>query len=65
MTTFKRIKIVATVETGPMLLGEDQIGRTLDELRERLTHLDLAILSIEPKEPPPVDVPKSLEEELY
>ncbi len=48
-----------------MLLGEDQIDRTLDELREKLTHLDLAILSIEPKEPPPVDVPKSLEEELY
>ncbi len=36
MTTFRRIKIVATVETAPMLLGEDQIDRTLDELREAL-----------------------------
>ncbi len=29
MTTFRRIKIVATVESAPMLLGEDQItGRS-------------------------------------
>lgn len=36
----------------------------MDGLREKLTALDLAILAIEPVEEPPVEFPKSLEEEL-
>ena len=41
MTTFRRIKIQATVETAPMLLTEDQIDGALRRLREGLTQLDV------------------------
>ena len=50
MANFRMIKIQATVETRPMLLAEDQIDGALDELRQKLTHLDLAMLSVEPTE---------------
>lgn len=61
MTTFRRIKIQATVETAPMLLTEDQIEGALRELRDGLTRLDVAIVGIEAKEEPAIDVPPSLE----
>jgi hypothetical protein len=61
MTTFRRIKIQATVETAPMLLTEEQIAAALRELRDRLTPLELAIVSIEAKEEAPVELPDSLE----
>ena len=61
MTTFRRIKTQATVETAPMLLAEDQIEPALLELRDRLTHLDVAIVGIEAKEAPPVELPPSFE----
>lgn len=60
-TTFRRIKIQATVETAPMLLTEEQIGAALQELRDRLTRLELAIVGIEAKEEAPVELPDSLE----
>ena len=50
MANFRMIKIQATVETRPMLLAEDQIDGALHELRQKLTQLDLAILSVQPKE---------------
>lgn len=61
MTTFRRIKIQATVETAPMLLTEDQIAGAVHELRAGLTQLDVAIVGIEAKEEPAVELPPSLE----
>ena len=61
MTTFRRIKIQATVETAPMLLTEDQIADALRELRDGLTQLDVGIVGIEAKEEPAVELPPSLE----
>jgi hypothetical protein len=61
MTTFRRIKIQATVETAPTLLTEDQISGAVRELRDGLTQLDVAIISIEPQEEPAVELPPSLE----
>jgi len=61
MTTFRRIKIQATVETAPMLLTEDQIAKALRELRDGMTPLDVAILGIEAKEEAPVELPTTLE----
>jgi hypothetical protein len=51
MPTFKRVKLHATVETEAMLLSDDQIDGALGELRAKLQHLDLAVLSVEPTEP--------------
>jgi hypothetical protein len=61
MTTFRRIKIQATVESAPMLLTEDQIEGALRELRDGLTRLDVAIVGIEAKEEPAIDLPPTLE----
>jgi hypothetical protein len=61
MTTFRRIKIQATVETAPTLLTEDQIEGALRELRDGLTRLDVAIVGIEAKEEPAIDLPPTLE----
>jgi hypothetical protein len=61
MTTFRRIKIQATVETAPTLLTEDQIGGALRELRDGLTQLEVAIVSIEAKEEPAIELPPSIE----
>lgn len=61
MTTFRRIKIHATVETAPMLLTEDQIDGALRELRDGLTQLDVAIVGIEAKEEPAIELPPTLE----
>jgi len=44
---FTLAKIRAIVETGAMLLPEDQIDKTLEELRANLKRLGLAVLSIE------------------
>jgi len=62
--TFKRIKIQATVETAGMLVGEDQVAATVAALKEKLTALDLAVLTIEAQDEPPVEFPESLEKEL-
>ena len=61
MTTFRRIKIQATVETAPMLLTEDQIAGALRELREGLARLEVTLVGIEAKEEPAVELPPSLE----
>ena len=61
MMTFRRIKIQATVETAPMLLTEDQIDGALRKLRDGLTQLDVAIVGIEAKEDPAVELPPSLD----
>ena len=47
MENFTLVKIRATVETGAMLLPEDRIDQTLEELRGNLKRLSLAILSID------------------
>src|SRR5213596_3267689 len=46
MANFSLFKIKATVETGAMLLPEDQMDKTLEELRGKLKSLGLAVLSI-------------------
>lgn len=61
MTTFRRIKIQAIVETAPMLLTEDQIAGAVRDLRDGLTRLDVTIVGIETKEEPAVELPLSLE----
>ena len=61
MANFRMIKIQATAETAPMLLTDDQIDGALHELRQKLQHLNLAILSVEPKEAPQVKRPESPE----
>ena len=60
-TTFRRIRIQATVETAPMLLTEEQLAAALHELRDRLTRLELVIVGMEAKEEAPVELPDSLE----
>lgn len=60
-TTFRRIRIQATVETAPMLLTEEQLVAALQELRDRLTRLELVIVGMEAKEEAPVELPDSLE----
>ena len=64
MAEFKRIKIRVTAETAGMLLAEAQIPGVCDALREKLTTLDLAVLTIEPQDEPPVEFPESLRQEL-
>ncbi len=53
MAAFRRIKIRATVETPGMLLADDHIDRAVAELRDKLTGLDLNVLSLKPFEPLP------------
>ena len=60
-TTFRRIRIQATVETPPMLVTEEQVAAALQELRDRLTRRELAIVGIEAKEEAPVELPDSVE----
>jgi hypothetical protein len=61
VTTFRRIKIQATIETAPMLLTEDQIDGALRQLREGLTQLDVSIVGIEAKEEAAIELPPSFE----
>lgn len=61
MTTFRRIKIQATVEAVPTLLTEDQVDGAVRDLRDRLTQLGVAIVDIDAKEEPAVELPSSLE----
>lgn len=61
MTTFRRIKIQATVETAPTLLTEDHIAGAVRELRDGLAQLDVSIVGIEAREEPTVELPPSLE----
>jgi hypothetical protein len=61
MTAFRRMKIQATVETAPMLLAEDRIEPALRELRDRLTPLGVAIVGLEAKKEPPIELPSSFE----
>lgn len=61
MANFRRIKIEATVETATMLLTDDEIEGALQKFRDALGHLDLAVLSVEPKEEAPVRSQKSVD----
>jgi hypothetical protein len=61
MTTFRRIKIQATVEATPTLLTEDQVDGAVRDLHDRLTQLGVAIVDIDAKEEPAVELPSSLE----
>jgi hypothetical protein len=65
MPTFRRIKIQATVETGAMLLPDDEIDGALSRLRDKLKQLDLAILSVEPTEPPPIQSPEAADDDPW
>jgi hypothetical protein len=47
MESFALIKFRATVATGALLLPEDRVEKTLEELRDNLKRLGLAVLSIE------------------
>jgi hypothetical protein len=58
MPIFKRVKIQATVETEAMLLQDDQIESAVGELRDRLRHLDLDVVSVEATEMPPTQPPE-------
>ncbi len=64
MGEFKRIKIHVSAESVGMLVPEDQIARACTELREKLTALDLDVLTVEPEEEPSVEFPESLAKEL-
>lgn len=64
MGEFKRIKIQATVETAGLLLPEADVAAACAKLRQLLTDLDLAVLTVEPKEEAPVEFPESLAKEL-
>ena len=61
MTTFRRIKIRATVEAGPTLLTEDQVDGAVRDLRDRLSQLGVTIVDIDAQEEPAVELPSSLE----
>jgi hypothetical protein len=47
MESFALVKIKATVATGALLLPEDRVDKTIEELRDNLKRLGLAVLSIE------------------
>ncbi len=47
MESFALVKIRATVATGALLLPEDRVDKALEELRDNLKRLGLAVLSIE------------------
>ena len=65
MPTFRQIKIRATVETASMLLPADKIEAAIDELRQKLKQLDLAILSVASAEPAPMKPPDSSDEDPW
>ena len=65
MPIFRRVKIQATVETKAMLLQDDQIPCALGELRDKLRHLDLDVLSVEPTEPPPTKPPEPSDDDPW
>jgi hypothetical protein len=44
-----------------MLLTEEQIPAALQELRDKLTHLELVIVSIAAKEEAPLELPDLIE----
>ncbi len=62
---FRGIKFQATVETATILLTEGQIDDALEKFCDTLKRLGLAILSVEPKEAPPVRVHESLQSLEY
>jgi hypothetical protein len=64
MGEFKRIKMRVSAESAGMLVAEDQIARACSALREKLTALDLVVVTVEPEEEPPVEFPESLLKEL-
>jgi hypothetical protein len=64
MTDFKRIKIQATVETAGLLLSEADTASMVQTLRDKLQQLDLAVLTIDPKEEAEVPWNDSLDTEL-
>ena len=64
MGEFKRIKIQATVETEGLLLAEADVAAACATLQERLTGLDLLVLSVEAKEEAAVAFPEALAQEL-
>ncbi|PYN34608.1 MAG: hypothetical protein DMD98_10290 [Candidatus Rokuibacteriota bacterium] len=47
MESFALVKIKATVATGALLLPEDRVDKVLEELRDNLKRLGLAVMSIE------------------
>jgi hypothetical protein len=57
MPTFRRVKIQAIVETPTALLLEDQVNAAVAALRTKLHKLGLAVVSVEPTEPSPVEAP--------
>lgn len=50
MPEFKRIKVLATLESEVMLLSESDIDRAIDGVVGRLKNTGLTIVSLEPKE---------------
>jgi hypothetical protein len=57
MPTFRRVKIQAIVETPTALLLDEQVNAAVAALRTKLHKLGLAIVSVEPKEPSPIEAP--------
>ena len=50
MAEFKRIKVLATLESDVLLLTYDQIDRVLGEVAGKLKNTGLKIVAIEPEE---------------
>lgn len=65
MPMFRRVKIQATVETEAMLLQDDQIESALGALRDKLRHLDLDVVSVEPSERPPTKLLEPSEDDPW
>jgi hypothetical protein len=57
MPTFRRVKIQAVVETPTALLLDDQVTTAVAALRTKLQRLGLAVVSVEPAEPSPIEAP--------
>jgi hypothetical protein len=51
----------ATVEAAPTLLTEDQLDGAVRDLRDRLTQPGTAVVGIDAKEEPAVELPSSRE----
>jgi hypothetical protein len=60
MTTFRRIAI-SDRRNRSRAVDEDQIAGAVRELRDGLAQLDVAIVGIEAKEEPAVELPPSVE----
>jgi hypothetical protein len=51
MAVFKRVKVVATIESPMMLIDADEMVDTMNEVHSRLRELGLSVVTMDTVEP--------------